>query len=93
MKRELRAWLGETAHVVDVSELVEAGLYSSDVLAHSNIKPDLVVLAGTKRATYHRNFAKPASLNMIGQHGGVSVEEITIPILNLASYSSSLLVP
>ncbi len=93
MKRELRAWLGETAHVVDVSELVEAGLYSSDVLAHSNIKPDLVVLAGTKRATYHRNFAKPASLNMIGQHGGVSVEEITIPILKLASYSSSLLVP
>lgn len=93
MKRELRAWLGEAAHVVDVSELVEAGLYSSDVLAHSNIKPDLVVLAGTKRATYHRNFAKPASLNMIGQHGGVSVEEITIPILKLASYSSSLLVP
>lgn len=93
MKSELNVWLGESAHVVDVPELVEAGLYSSEVLAHRNITPDLVVLAGAKRVTYHRNFAKPASLNMIGQHGGVSAEETTIPIVKLASYSSSLLVP
>jgi hypothetical protein len=93
MKSELNVWLGASAHAVDISELVEAGLYSSEVLSHRNITPDLVVLAGAKRVTYHRNFAKPASLNMIGQHGGVSAEEITIPILKLASYSSSLLVP
>jgi hypothetical protein len=63
------------------------------VLSLGNITPDLVLLAGAKRVCYHRDFAKAASLNMIGQHGGLTETEITIPILKLADYSSSLLVP
>jgi predicted AlkP superfamily pyrophosphatase or phosphodiesterase len=93
VKSVLIDWLGTAAQIFEVSELIDAGLYDKEVLSLGNILPDFVVLAGSKRATYHRDFAKPASLAMVGQHGGLSDAEITIPILRLGAYSSSLLVP
>lgn len=93
VKTALVDWLGTVAQTFEVNELVQAGLYGKEALTLSNILPDLVLLAGPKRATYHRDFAKPASLAMVGQHGGLSDAEISIPILRLGAYSSSLLVP
>jgi hypothetical protein len=92
-RSELSEWLDGAAQVFDMTELVAAGLYDQEVLLLENIAPDLVVLAETRRVCYHRGFAKPASLNMIGQHGGLTAAEITVPILKLGDYSSSLLVP
>lgn len=91
--QELNEWLAGRADAYTVEDLVTAGLYDESVKQRVAILPDLVVLAGKNRACYHRQFAKPASLAMIGQHGGITDAEISIPILRLAAYSSSLLVP
>ena len=93
IKVELEDWLVERANVFNLDELISHGLYSTEVLRHSAINPDLVVLAGKGLACYHREFAKTASLAMIGQHGGLSDEEIAVPRLRFGGYSSSLLVP
>lgn len=90
---ELNAWLNGRADAYTPEELVSARLYEPKVLELLDVLPDLIVLAAPKRACYHRNFAKQASLTMIGQHGGVTEAEIAIPILRLGAYSSSLLVP
>ena len=69
---------------------------TTEVLAkqsQAELLPDLFILAAGGWVSYHRKFAKPASLAMIGQHGGISEKEIAVPIIKLASYSSSLLVP
>ena len=92
-KTKIQNWIGESAIVLDIEDLLANGLYEKTALNFSNILPDLVVLAGQNVACYHRSFAKPASLNMIGQHGGISDAEITVPIIRLGSYSSSPLVP
>ena len=93
VQANLETWLGGAASVYTLQELITHGLYGSAVERLSNITPDLVVLAGRNRACYHRGFAKSTSLAMIGQHGGITDEEITIPVIRLAGYSSSLLVP
>ena len=92
-QQKLNTWLDGRGYAHSPQELVASGLYESSVLNFSELLPDLVVLAATNRVCYHRAFAKPASLAMIGQHGGVSDQEIAVPILRLANYSSSLLVP
>jgi len=89
----LSDWIGELGHVLNISELLDSGLYSEAVLKHTEILPDLVVLPKNGTASYDRRFAKPASLHMIGQHGGITEQEIAIPVLRLGDYSSSLLVP
>jgi hypothetical protein len=90
---ELNGWLAGQAEAFSIEDLVANGVYSADVLQHKSVLPDCVVLAGTNSVCYHRSFAKPTSLKMIGQHGGLSEAEITVPLLRFVSYSSSLLVP
>ncbi len=92
-KVALNAFLGNVASVHTISELVESGLYSSDIFSDRHVLPDYVVLSKPGRACYHRSFAKPASMQMIGQHGGITDQEISVPILRFGAYSSSLLVP
>lgn len=79
----LNAWLDPVGRAFAASDIFD---FTSELM------PDLVILAGRGRAGYHRDFAKAASMRMIGQHGGLTDEEISIPILRLAGYSS-LLVP
>ena len=90
---QLNLWLAGRGLAMTWGELVQAGLYSTGVAHFEKIAPNLVVFAGNKAANYHRSFAKPASLKMIGQHGGITNEEIAVPIFALGAYSSSLLVP
>lgn len=92
-KSELAIWLGERAGVYEIGELVQSDIYASAVAEVEHVLPDLVILAAEKNACYHRGYSKPASLAMIGQHGGLSEAEIAIPMLRLSGYSSSLLVP
>lgn len=93
VQKEINNWLDGRAHTFTVQELVFAGLYTEDILSQAELLPDLFILAAGGWVSYHRKFAKPASLAMIGQHGGISEKEIAVPIIKLASYSSSLLVP
>lgn len=90
---EINDWLADRAQAFTIQQLVEAKLYEESVLGLTEILPDLVLLPSGKNVCYHRHFAKAKSLQMIGQHGGISETEITIPILRMAAYSSSLLVP
>ena len=89
----LEEFLSGVATVHTISDLVENGFYSDKIIANHHLLPDLVVLPKPGRACYHRSFAKPASLEMVGQHGGITDQEIGIPIIRLGAYSSSLLVP
>ena len=85
----LSAWLGDRAKVMDLAEMFEAGLFGTDLREDPELLPDFVVLAADGYACYHRNFAKPASLRMIGQHGGLSQTECALPLIRLGGYSSS----
>jgi predicted AlkP superfamily pyrophosphatase or phosphodiesterase len=89
----LENFLAGVATVHSITELVEHGFYSSELMVNSHLLPDLVVLPKPGRACYHRAFAKQASLQMIGQHGGITDQEMSVPIIRLGAYSSSLLVP
>jgi predicted AlkP superfamily pyrophosphatase or phosphodiesterase len=67
--------------VVTVEELVAAGWLGPLSVTAERIAPDLVLLPKSDRVIYHRDFAKPKSLEMIGQHGGMSKAEWEIPLL------------
>ena len=67
--------------VVTVEELVSAGWLDPLSEAASRVAPDLVLLPKGERVIYHRGFAKTKSLEMIGQHGGMSKAEWEIPLL------------
>jgi predicted AlkP superfamily pyrophosphatase or phosphodiesterase len=74
-------------------ELINAGYWQDSLLQDEDLLPDLIVLATAEVAIYHRKFAKANSMKMVGQHGALSQEEISIPLIRLGTYSSSLLVP
>ncbi len=74
-------------------ELINAGYWQDSLLQDEDLLPDLIVLATAEVAIYHRQFAKANSMKMVGQHGALSQEEISIPLIRLGTYSSSLLVP
>ena len=82
-----------SAVVCTPDELLNAGYWQDSLLQDEDLLPDLIVLATANVAIYHRRFAKANSLKMIGQHGALSQEEISIPLIRLGAYSSSLLVP
>jgi hypothetical protein len=82
-----------SAVVCTPDELLNAGYWQDSLLQDEDLLPDLIVLATAAVAIYHRKFAKANSLKMVGQHGALSNEEISIPLIRLAAYSSSLLVP
>jgi len=74
--------------VVSGLELLESGVFGSRAWNSKARLPDVVVLAIGKWAVYDRRFAKPQSLNMIGQHGSLSRMEIEIPLLRMGAYEA-----
>jgi len=80
----LRATLGEAlagvAYLTSPQELVEAGYWLQNE-KWSRISPDLVLVARKEVAFYHRGFAKKKSLEMIGHHGAMTAQEMSIPLL------------
>ena len=69
--------------------MFEEGLFSQLLREEEDLLPDLVLLPGLEYACYHQDFAKPASMRMIGQHGGLTAMECALPLVRLAGYSSS----
>ena len=80
-RQSIQAELGLMIDVASVQELVEAGWYQPLSSTAEIVAPDLVLLPKGDRVIYHRDFAKPKSLEMIGQHGGMSKAEWEVPLL------------
>jgi hypothetical protein len=62
-------------------DLIDAGYWK--VGARDLLLPEIIVLAKKEVALYHRDFAKPKSLEMIGHHGSISSAEMAIPLLKI----------
>jgi hypothetical protein len=67
--------------VVTVPELIEAGWLEQLSATARAVSPDLVLLPKGNRVVYHRSFARQKSMEMIGQHGGMTKAEWEIPLL------------
>ena len=75
------------AMVCTPQELKEAGWLSHEV-TNGEYLPDLFLISEEGYACYHRGFAKPHSLKMIGQHGGISQTELSVPLLKFGEFAS-----
>lgn len=73
--------LGNVAYVTGFEELQECGWVTALSETAKKLQPDFVLIAKGSRALYDRRFAKPKSLEMIGQHGGFSKQEWEVPLL------------
>ena len=71
--------LGQLCYIVTPAMLIEAGYWKS--ISKQSIVPDLIVLAKKEVALYHRAFAKRKSLEMVGHHGSISGQEMSIPLM------------
>ena len=70
-------------------EIIDAGWYGAVVAeAAESRMPDIFALPRSRSAIYHREFTTPRSELMIGQHGGVDQDEISIPLLAFGGYSA-----
>jgi hypothetical protein len=82
-RASVEAELGSMVDLASVQELVDAGWYQPLSASAENLAPDLVLLPKADRVIYHRDFAKAKSLEMVGQHGGMSKAEWEVPLLVL----------
>ena len=76
---QLEAALGDSCYVVTPRMLIEAGYWKEN--RDPDLVPDIVVMAKKEVALYHRGFAKKKSLEMIGHHGSISQQEMSIPLI------------
>jgi hypothetical protein len=80
-RKSIESELGSLVDVASLQELVKTGWYQPLSSTARNVAPDFVLLPKADRVIYHRDFAKPKSLEMIGQHGGMSKAEWEVPLL------------
>jgi hypothetical protein len=80
-RQEVSDELSGLVDVVTLAELVAAGWIEPLSKAALRISPDFVLLPKSERVVYHRGFAKKKSLEMIGQHGGMTKAEWEVPLL------------
>jgi predicted AlkP superfamily pyrophosphatase or phosphodiesterase len=85
-QRSLQERLGEAVIVANPDELYATGWLTTPV-ANQRFLPDLFLISQSTVAVYHRQFAKPQSLRMIGQHGGVSQTELLVPLLRFGAFA------
>lgn len=79
IKSQLESAYGSSCYVVEPQDLIDAG-YWTKTEKQEQYLPDYILLAKRNVALFHRGFAKLKSLNMIGHHGSISAEEMSIPI-------------
>jgi predicted AlkP superfamily pyrophosphatase or phosphodiesterase len=84
----LATFLGKRAYVATKDAIIEAGWYGETTDTARGRMPDLFLIANGETALYHRDFAKPKSLKMIGQHGALSDDELLVPLLKFGAYSA-----
>lgn len=70
--------LPQSVLVATPAELHAAGWVKLGDRASARI-PDLYLICSDKGALYHRAFAAPKSLKMLGHHGGISSTELNVP--------------
>jgi predicted AlkP superfamily pyrophosphatase or phosphodiesterase len=89
IERQLHALpLGGGVRVVTRQQLIDAKWFGSTVTADAQSRmPELFALAVSRTALYHRDFAAKKSLNMIGQHGSISPEELAIPLIKYGAFA------
>lgn len=80
-RKEISDQLSGLVDVTTVAELIEAGWIEPLSATAEKIAPDLILLPRGERVVYHRSFAKQKSLEMIGQHGGMTKAEWEVPLL------------
>jgi hypothetical protein len=80
-RNQIAQELSGLVDVVTVAELVETGWFEEFSATAQKVAPDLVLLPKANRVVYHRSFAKKKSMEMIGQHGGMSKDEWEVPLL------------
>jgi len=73
-------------YVATPQDLIEQGWLGNNV-RNDEYLPDLFVISRTDVACYHRQFAKPQSLRMIGQHGSISGAELSVPLLKFCAFA------
>ncbi len=70
-----------TAHAIE--QLIEAGIYGDiGERAHARL-PQIVLLAKGANTLYHERFSKPRSYRMIAHHGGLTPQELQIPLIRI----------
>jgi hypothetical protein len=72
--------------IATAAEVIEKGWLGPHEVSNRRFLPDLYLISNGNYACYHRGFAKPQSLRMIGQHGGISTSELSVPLLKFGGY-------
>ena len=84
---ELQESLGDLALALTRDEVENAGWYGPLGERAKQVMPDVFLLAIKQVALYHRDFVPAKSLAMIGQHGGLSAAELSIPLLGFGAFA------
>jgi hypothetical protein len=84
---ELQAALGDLALALTSDQVQQAGWYGPLGERAQKTMPDVFLLATKQVALYHRDYVPAKSLAMIGQHGGLSAAELSIPLLGFGAFA------
>jgi predicted AlkP superfamily pyrophosphatase or phosphodiesterase len=76
--------------VASRAEVISAGWYGEVSDSSGQRMPDIFLISVGETALYHRDFAKPKSLQMIGQHGSISDDELFVPLLKFGNYRKAI---
>jgi hypothetical protein len=79
--QDLESNVGDSCYVLTPKNLVDTGYWPKDMNLDS--VPDILILAKKGVALYHRDFAKKKSLEMIGHHGSITQQEMSIPLVKM----------
>lgn len=88
-KQQLQNFCGKRAYVAERSELIDAGWFGGVEPFALERMPELFLISMGETALYHRGFAKPKNLQMIGQHGSVSSDELNVPLLRFLGFAKN----
>lgn len=84
MQTLLAELLAGRVEVSTASQLKQQGWLHHEVV-NSEYLPDLYLLSLGSFACYHRQFCKPQSLRMVGQHGSISQAELSVPLIKFGT--------
>ncbi|MFM6979864.1 MAG: alkaline phosphatase family protein [Micrococcales bacterium] len=79
--KHIAEFVGDFGYVVTRGQMLKLGWYGDLSSRAKSLLPEIFVIARKTVAFYHRGFAKPQSLKMIGQHGALSAQELMVPLL------------
>lgn len=83
IREQLISEVGSIAHVATIFDLVESGWLAPLGRTAQRVAPDLVIVPKGNKVFYHARFAKKRSMEMIGQHGGITKNEWEVPLIEL----------